>query len=142
MAAPRTLATIASALLLVACGPATATDPASENVAETAEAVSVAAIAPEELAALLDSGNIRLIDVRRDDEVAEGMIPGAEHIELDKFDPASLDLSDGREVVLYCRSGRRSGIAAERLAAETGNTARHLDGGIIAWEEAQLPIAR
>lgn len=111
-------------------------------MAEAASAVSVATIAPEELAALLDSGNIRLIDVRRDDEMAEGMIPGAEHIELDKFDPASLDLSDGREVVLYCRSDRRSGIAAERLAAETGNTARHLDGGIIAWEEAQLPIAR
>jgi len=86
-------------------------------------------------------GNVRLIDVRTDAEVAEGAIPGAEHIALDQFDPAKLDLSDGREVVLYCRTGRRSAIAGERLAAATGKPVEHLAGGIIAWEEAQQPIA-
>ena len=93
-------------------------------------------ITPEQLRTKLDAGNIRLIDVRTDEEVAEGMIPGAEHIALDDFDPASLDLSDGREVVLYCRSDRRSGIAGEKLAAFTGKPVEHLDGGIIAWEAA------
>ena len=92
-----------------------------------------------ELKTMLAGGNIRLIDVRRDDEVAEGMIPGAEHIALDTFDPAKLDLSDGQKVVLYCRSGRRSGIAAERLASHTGETATHLKGGILAWQEAANP---
>lgn len=94
----------------------------------------------DELSAKLSSGNIRLIDVRRDDEVAQGMIPGAEHIALDDFDPATLDLSDGREIVLYCRSGRRSRIAGEALAAHTGMPAQHLEGGIIGWEEAGLPV--
>ncbi len=87
------------------------------------------------------AGNVRLIDVRTDVEVAEGAIPGAEHIALDRFDPAKLDLSDGREVVLYCRTGRRSAIAGERLAAATGKPVEHLAGGIIAWDEAQQPIA-
>ncbi len=98
-------------------------------------------LSPEQLAARIKAGNVRLIDVRTDAEVAEGVIPGAEHIALDQFDPASLDLSDGREVVLYCRSGRRSAIAGEALAAVTGKPVEHLAGGIIAWDAAQQPIA-
>jgi rhodanese-related sulfurtransferase len=100
------------------------------------------ALSPQGLAARIKDGNVRLIDVRTDAEVAEGTIPGAEHIALDRFDPAALDLSDGREVVLYCRSGRRSAIAAEKLAAATGNPAEHLDGGILAWEAAGEPVAK
>ena len=45
-------------------------------------------------------------------------------------DPAKLDLSDGREVVLYCRSGRRSAIAGEKLAAATGATANDSGGSV------------
>ena len=89
-----------------------------------------------DLSAALASGNVRLIDVRTAEEVAEGKIPGAEHIALDTFEPATLDFSDGREVILYCRSGRRSAIAGERLAQHTGEPSRHLAGGIIAWKQA------
>lgn len=116
---------------------ATAADDAAAPVAAPATAVT---LSPEELAAKLKAGNVRLIDVRTDAEVAEGTIPGAEHISLDQFDPAKLDLSDGREVVLYCRSGRRSAIAAERLAAATGKPAEHLEGGITAWQAAGQPV--
>ena len=137
----RHLIAIAAPLALAACGAATATEDNAE-MPEAASAASVALLSTAELSSLLEDGNVRLIDVRRDDEVAQGMIPGAEHIMLDDFDPAALDLSDGREVVLYCRSGRRSGIAADRLAQHTGKIARHLDGGIIAWQDAELPIAQ
>ena len=114
-------------------------------VAQEPAAVAVAApalvdLTPEQLRAKLITGNIRLIDVRTAEEVGQGIIPGAEHIALDQFDPASLDLSDGREVVLYCRSGRRSGRAGERLAAHLGKPAQHLAGGILAWEDAGEPI--
>lgn len=100
------------------------------------------ALSPEDLAARIKAGNVRLIDVRTDAEVAESVIPGAEHIPLDRFDPAALDLSDGREVVLYCRSGRRSAMAGEKLAAATGEPAEHLDGGILAWEAAGQPVEK
>ncbi|QFT78939.1 rhodanese-like domain-containing protein [Erythrobacter sp. THAF29] len=90
----------------------------------------------DELMDHLAQGNVRLIDVRTAEEVAEGRIPGAEHIALADFDPAKLDLSDGREVIVYCRSGRRSGIAGKRLAQHTGKPAKHLAGGIKAWREA------
>ena len=111
------------------------TDPAAP-----APAPALVDLTPEELAARIAEGNVRLIDVRTDAEVAEGVIPGAEHIPLDQFDPASLDLSDGREVVLYCRSGRRSAIAGEKLTAATGKPAEHLAGGILAWEAAEQPV--
>ncbi|MDJ0642127.1 MAG: rhodanese-like domain-containing protein [Erythrobacter sp.] len=91
----------------------------------------------DQLKSMLAKGNVRLIDVRTPEEVAEGMIPNAEHIAMDDFDPSAIDLSDGREVVLYCRSGRRSRIVGEKLAVRTGQPARHLSGGIIAWNDAE-----
>lgn len=108
----------------------------------SAQPATLVTLTPEELAAKLAAGNVRLIDVRTDAEVAEGMIPGAEHIPLDRFDPSALGPEDGREVVLYCRSDRRSGIAGEKLAEATGKPATHLEGGILAWEAAGQPVAR
>jgi len=115
---------------------------AAEEAVAPAAAKPLVALTPEELAAKIKAGNIRLIDVRTDEEVAQGTIPGAEHIALDKFDPAQLDLSDGREVVLYCRSGRRSAIAGEKLAEATGKPAEHLEGGMLAWEAAGQPVEK
>lgn len=149
----RLLPAVPIALGLAACGASDRDDASSAPLGvelarpADAEAGAIAApaalidLSPAELAARMAAGNVRLIDVRTDAEVAEGAIPGAEHIALDRFDPAKLDLSDGREVVLYCRSGRRSAIAGERLAAATGKPVEHLAGGIIAWEDAQQPIA-
>lgn len=121
--------------MIPAYEPAGAHGPASGDT----KAESVIELSVTELADLLETGKVRLIDVRTAEEVTEGKIPGAEHIPLAEFDPAKLDLSDGREVILYCRSGRRSGIAAERLAQFTGKPARHLAGGINAWRDAGMP---
>ncbi len=94
-------------------------------------------IGVDELTQMRDQGAIRLIDVRTEEEIAQGMIPGAEHIALDQFDPAALDPGDTREVVFYCRSGRRSAVAAERLARYRGKPVKHLAGGYIAWSESE-----
>lgn len=131
----RALIGLCAGLSLAACGaPSDRTDETPAK--QTPKSVPVIDLPVPELAALLDDGNVRLIDVRTAEEVAEGKIPGAEHIALDSFDPAGLDLSGGREVVLYCRSGRRSGIAGEKLAAHLGKPAKHLAGGILAWRES------
>lgn len=100
----------------------------------------IVSLSPEELAERIKAGDVRLIDVRTEEEVAEGTIPGAEHVALDRFDPAAIATDDGREVVFYCRSGRRSAIAAEKLAEATGAPVAHLEGGIIAWEAAGQPV--
>ncbi len=66
------------------------------------------------------------------------MIDGAGHIALADFEPGPelLERAAGREIVLYCRSGRRSGIAGHKLSAYLGQPVRHLAGGYIAWTEA------
>jgi rhodanese-related sulfurtransferase len=114
----------------------------ADDAAPMPESAPLITLTPEELAARLAEGNVRLIDVRTDEEVAEGMIPGAEHIPLDRFDAAALGPDDGRAVVLYCRSDRRSAIAGAKLADATGEPATHLEGGILAWEAAGQPLAK
>ena len=58
------------------------------------------------------------IDVRTSAEFASGRVPGAVNVPLDRIAeaPALIGAKD-RAVVVYCRSGRRSGIAKERLGA-------------------------
>ena len=156
MAIARALLTSLSVLALTSCSPGeegsegrdsapglgyelAVAGEATQAGSEQAE-LQVIDLTVEQLRAKIDSGDIRLIDVRREDEVAQGVIPGAEHIALDSFDPEQLDLSDGREIVIYCRSGRRSRIAGERLAEFIGEPAQHLAGGINAWVEAGEPL--
>lgn len=77
-----------------------------------------------------------LVDVREEDEVSAGMIPGARHIPLaliltergrDGLDPAT-------PVVLYCAQGPRAERAAQELAA-CGFSTYVLSGGYTAWDE-------
>jgi rhodanese-related sulfurtransferase len=146
------LLTMLPALGLVACAPdsddnRSAPSPipgyelASAGRSAPIAALSVTELSVAQLDEALASRNIRLIDIRTDEEVAEGMIPGAEHIAMDRFDPAKVIATDAREIILYCRSDRRSQIVAEKLAAYTGKPVQHLDGGIIAWREAGKAIA-
>ncbi|MFU7527515.1 rhodanese-like domain-containing protein [Qipengyuania sp. ASV99] len=102
----------------------------------TSESSEVIDLTVDELAERLSRGGVWLIDVRTDEEVAEGMISGAEHIPLADFapGPAMLERAAGREIILYCRSGRRSAIAGRNLSGFTGEPVPHLAGGIIAWE--------
>jgi rhodanese-related sulfurtransferase len=126
-------------LAFAGAGTSTADDAVPEAHASVSPMID---LTPEQLAARLAAGDIRLIDVRTDAEVSEGVIPGAEHIPLDRFDPAQLGPSDGRTVVLYCRSGRRSAVAGAKLAAVTGAPVEHLAGGILAWEDAGQPLEK
>jgi rhodanese-related sulfurtransferase len=103
-----------------------------------AEQPELVDLSPAQLTDLIASGDIWLIDVRTPEEIADGMIAGADHIAIDTFkpSPAMLEQAAGREIVLYCRSGRRSAIAAADLSSFTGLPVKHLAGGIIAWEAA------
>jgi rhodanese-related sulfurtransferase len=125
-------------LAMAGASAAASGDSAKSGASEAA--APVIDVTPQQLAERMRAGNVRVIDVRTDAEVADGIIPGAQHIPLDRFDPAALDLSDGREVVFYCRSGRRSAIAARMLAEITGGPVEHLAGGMIAWEAAGQPV--
>lgn len=99
-------------------------------------------ISLDDLKAGLADGSILLVDVREADEYAAGHIKGALFNPLSRFDPAALPVAgEGRKVVIYCRSGRRSVSAMEqaRLAGR-GDADTHFGGGILAWLDAGEPV--
>lgn len=78
----------------------------------------------------------QLIDVREPDEVAGGSLPGAVNIPLGDLPGRIGELDPSRRVVLLCRSGGRSGQAAEFLAGSGFGDVVNLTGGMLAWAEA------
>lgn len=89
----------------------------------------------------LNAGDIALYDVREEDEFAQARIPGSTLVPLSRFDPAAIVAGPGERVVIHCRSGRRCGLAAERLrAAGDRRDLYRLQGGIIAWAQGGFPV--
>ena len=78
----------------------------------------------------------QLIDVREPDEVAQGSLPGAVNIPVGSLPARVGELDPTRRVVLLCRSGGRSGQAAEFLSASGFGDVVNLAGGMLAWAEA------
>ena len=93
-------------------------------------------ISGAEAKALMDSeSGYIIIDARTQEEYDQGHIPGAIMIpEYEIADRAEKELPDKDQLILvYCRSGRRSKIAAEELV-KLGYTNVKEFGGIIDWE--------
>ncbi|HLR42500.1 MAG TPA: rhodanese-like domain-containing protein [Pseudogracilibacillus sp.] len=75
---------------------------------------------------------LSIIDVRRDDEVAEGKIPGAKHIILDELPERFEEIDKNKTQYLVCRSGGRSSRAGEFLESK-GYDVVNVDGGMLNW---------
>ena len=80
-----------------------------------------------------------LLDVREPQEWQAGHAPQADHIPLGQLESRLGELPRDRQIVTVCRSGRRSALAAQQLAAH-GNQAVNLTGGMAAWAAAGLPV--
>ncbi|CAI6021959.1 rhodanese-like domain-containing protein [Cohnella sp. JJ-181] len=90
----------------------------------------------EQLKARLDAGDAPyLIDVREDEEVAAGMIPGAKHIRLGTLPERLSEIPKDEEVIFICRSGARSARACEYLSELGFGRAVNMVGGMLAWNE-------
>ena len=128
-------------MLLAGCYSRASSDLQNASAAppQSAAQAEVALISAADLAALLEQGKVILIDVRTPAEFAEARLHGALNAPLQTFDPAMIPQEEGRETILYCRSSGRSGQAAKILADHLGKRVRHMEGGIIAWQEAGLP---
>lgn len=95
-------------------------------------------ITTEELKARLDNGETpHLLDVREDHERAEFNIGGT-HLPLGKVQTMQFDdIEDWKndEVIIYCRSGNRSGIASLFLEQVGFKNTVNLSGGMLSWQE-------
>ncbi|MBY0124164.1 rhodanese-like domain-containing protein [Bacillus sp. S/N-304-OC-R1] len=90
-------------------------------------------ITTEELEKKLEAGEkLELVDVREDEEVAQGIIPGAKHIRMGTI-PENLDYFDKeKEYIFICRSGARSENVCHYLQ-DQGFKVRNMVGGMLNW---------
>ena len=83
-----------------------------------------------------------VLDVRTPAEYAEGHVPGAVNVPHDQVVSRLAEIPKDKDVVLYCRSGRRAGLAADVLAAHGYSRLSHLEGDMQAWTEAGRPVQK
>lgn len=87
----------------------------------------------EEVKKRLDNNeDIEIIDVREPQEWAAGRIPQAKHIPLGEIPQRIQELDPKKETILVCRSGNRSGMAAEFLSQQ-GYNVINMRGGMLEW---------
>ncbi len=118
---------------------------ATESVAPTAKPLDTAApaadttaayqaISPEDARELIGTEGVVLLDVRTQEEYQAGYIEGALLLPYDEIaqtiDKFAIDKDD--TIIVYCRTGRRSAIAAEELIG-MGYTSVYDMGGIYDW---------
>ncbi len=87
-----------------------------------------------ELKQRLDSGKAPcLLDVREDWELAIARLPGVKHVRLNEIPLHLKELDAGQEIIVICKSGGRSQMAANYLLAQGYGKVRNLQGGMDAW---------
>jgi rhodanese-related sulfurtransferase len=104
--------------------------------------MSIPEITPAEFIARRDSGAaLTLLDVREEWELGVASVPGIVHIPMGQVAERIGELDRTREVVVLCRSGRRS-LEVAKFLQQTGFKAVNLAGGILAWSrdvDATIP---
>ena len=95
-------------------------------------------------AELIADSSVVVLDVRTADEFGEGHLAGAINIDVKQSDflqKAVSLLPKVKTIAVYCRSGRRSANACERLSGE-GYKAVNLKGGIMAWMDKKKSVVK
>ena len=121
------------------------TTQAQAESTELQEAIITKNVSAKDFQQLIqDNSNAILLDVRTPNEVAQGIIKNADIIDF--YDPefkTKLDkLDKSKPVLIYCHSGRRSGIAMSTLRELGFSEIYNLQGGILEWSEAGLAIEK
>jgi rhodanese-related sulfurtransferase len=98
-------------------------------------------ITPVEVQQRLAQGErLYLLDVREREEYAEAHIPDSVLIPLGQLSRKLSSIPKDSTIIAICRSGNRSGVAADLLRRAGYSTVLNLRGGIIAWARAGLPL--
>lgn len=93
---------------------------------------------------ILNKDSAVVLDVREDKEIQGGIIKGARHISLGDLPAQIANIGKNKQdpILVYCRSGARSGNACQQLTKAGFEDVSNLSGGIIAWETANLPVSK
>lgn len=135
---------LASTVLLAACQSAVTTQPSVvvEGQEVAVEGGSYKDVSASELQTMLENKDFTFVNVHIP---FEGNIPDTDlSIPYDQIaeNLEQLPADKKAKIVLYCRSGRMSSIAAETLVGLGYTNLWNLSGGMVAWEQAGLDIER
>src|SRR5690606_4808149 len=105
-------------------------------------AVQYANVKADQFNELSKQNNVQLVDVRTKEEYDTGHIKDALNINVqDSSFLSQIDkLDKNKPILVYCRSGKRSNDATEIMKKAGFTRIVKLEGGILSWEEAALPI--
>lgn len=102
-------------------------------------------LTPAGLTLLINRESPLMIDLSAYADFEKAHVPGAKHVAMSQFDPESKDLANAKElpVVVMDKDGRGAAIkAAQRLVKAGFTKVSVLGGGVAAWQQAQLPVAK
>lgn len=101
-------------------------------------------ISATEAVMLMSRNKPLVLDVRNAQEFADGHLTGAKHIPLADLAGRVAELAKHKDkpVLVYCQSGMRAKKACTVLAAQGFTQLHQLKGGLLAWQEAKLPVQR
>jgi len=102
------------------------------------------ALRPAELTALINRDNALVVDLSPSGDFEKGHIAGSKSVQLSQFDPENklLTAAKALPLVVVCRTGQASADAAKRLKKAGFEQVHWLDGGIAAWQQADLPLVK
>ena len=132
---------LALILILAACG-----GQADTTVAPEAPAISLEELGTEvdvqTVYDIQDRDDVYVIDVREQSEYDEKHIPGVTLLPMSEIQGRVNEIPTDKEVILTCRSGNRSGQVTQFLQQNGFDNVHNMQGGIVAWEQAGLPVEK
>ena len=102
------------------------------------------ALSPAQLTDLINRDNAVVVDIRAQADFEKGHIVGAKNLVLSQFDPEAKLLGKAKEqpVAIVCAAGMTAQGAAKKLVKAGFKRVGVLEGGIAAWQQAGLPLAK
>lgn len=102
------------------------------------------ALRPAEVTRLINQENALVVDLRAIADYQKGHIAGAKNVLMSQFDPESKQLASAKAlpIVLVCQNGVTVDAAAKRLKKAGFERIHVLEGGITAWQQAELPLVK
>ncbi len=101
-------------------------------------------LGPAELTALVNRSDALVVDVRGAADFEKGHIAGSKNVQMTQFDPENKQLAPAKSlpVVMVCKVGQTAAMAAKRLRQAGFTDVSVLEGGIQAWQAADLPLVK
>lgn len=101
-------------------------------------------VTPSESTQMINRDDALIVDVRESNEYSQGHIINSLHIPLSSLKTRMNDLEKykAKKIIVACRSGNRSSQACAILKKEGFEQVFNLGGGVMAWENANLPLVK